>query len=105
LRGRVLDAGPEAGARDFLARPEGSRAETLAGNQSQVLADRGDLDAALERARERVAADPQLVADVWAVFHLIPDEIEFWQADAERRHVRLRYQLAAGAWTRDVLWP
>jgi pyridoxamine 5'-phosphate oxidase len=105
LRGRVLDAGVEAGARDFLARSEGSRAETLAGNQSQVLPAAGDLDAALEDARARIAADPQLTAEDWALYHLIPDEIEFWQADRDRRHVRLRYLLHDTAWKRDVLWP
>ena len=39
IRGRVLDGGAEAAARDFLARPDGSRAESLAGSQSQILQD------------------------------------------------------------------
>jgi pyridoxamine 5'-phosphate oxidase len=105
LRGRVLDGGPEEAARDFLARPEGSRAESLLGNQSQVLENPADLDAGLVEARARVVADPELTPGHWALFHLVPDEVEFWQADAERRHVRLRYQLAGTRWKRQLLWP
>jgi pyridoxamine 5'-phosphate oxidase len=105
LRGRVLDGGPEAAARDFLSRPEASRAESLVAHQSEVLRDRADLDVALEEAQRRVAADPELVPDQWTVYHLVPDEVEFWQADRQRRHVRLRYAVSGQRWTRQLLWP
>jgi len=105
LRGRILDGGSDDAARDFLARPEGSRAESFAGNQSQVLTDPADLDAALEEARAQVSADPTLDPEHWALYHLVPDEIEFWQADRERRHVRLRYTLEVQRWTKALLWP
>jgi pyridoxamine 5'-phosphate oxidase len=105
LRGRVLDGGPEEAARDFLARPSGSRAESLVGHQSEVLGDPAELDAALEEARARTQADPELVPEHWALFGLAPDEVEFWQADAERCHTRLRYALASGRWDRRRLWP
>ena len=105
LRGRVVDAGPEAAARDFLARPPASRAESLLGNQSAPLADPADLDEALAAAQARIEADPELVAEHWTVYHLLPDEVEFWQADARRRHTRLQYRLEAGRWTRRALWP
>ncbi len=105
IRGRVTDAGPAASARDFLARPVGSRAEALAGRQSDVLTHPQDLDDALAEARSRVEADRKLVAEHWTLYHLIPDEIEFWQADPERRHTRLRYVLQDSRWTQQALWP
>jgi pyridoxamine 5'-phosphate oxidase len=105
LRGRVLEGTPAEAARDFLARGNDSRAESLVGNQSAVLIDRAGLDAALEEARVRVTADPQLVPEHWALYHLIPDEVEFWQADPARRHVRLRYALIDQRWRRELLWP
>ncbi|HEY4277974.1 MAG TPA: pyridoxal 5'-phosphate synthase [Conexibacter sp.] len=105
LRGRVLGAGAEASARDYLARPLGSRAETLAGNQSAILDDPADVEAAVERARDELAADPALVPEHWGLYRLLPDEVEFWQADAERRHIRLTYRLTGGAWQRHRLWP
>jgi pyridoxamine 5'-phosphate oxidase len=105
LRGRVLDAGPEAAADDFLARPAGARIAALASRQSEVLASPSDLEGALAEAEERVADDPQALAEHWTVFHLVPDEVEFFQADPERRHVRLRYALRDGRWQRERLWP
>jgi len=105
LSGRVLDAGTEAAFQDFLARSDGSRAESLIGNQGQILHDPDDLRVALDGAYARVRADPQLVPEHWALYHLIPDEVEFWQADHERRHVRLRYQLTGQRWARQRLWP
>ena len=105
LRGRILDAGAEAAARDFLARPVDARVEALAGRQSEVLDDPGDLVAAAETARRQVEADPELVPEHWALYHLVPDEVEFWQGDPARRHVRLHYRFVHDAWTRDVLWP
>ncbi len=105
LRGRVLDSGSQQAARDFLARPESSRAESLLGHQSQVLDDPADLDAALDDARDQIAVDPALVPGHWVLYQLVPDEMEFWQADPDRRHLRLHYQLVENRWTRTLLWP
>ncbi|NEC78099.1 oxidase, partial [Streptomyces sp. SID7958] len=57
----------------------------------------------------------------WTLYRLRPDEVEFFQGDARRRHVRLRYrrvtedagdtgtagagERAAERWTRELLWP
>jgi pyridoxamine 5'-phosphate oxidase len=105
LRGRVADGDREAAARDFLARPEESRAESLHGRQSQRLDDRAELDAAFEEGMSRVSAEPELVPEHWAVYRLVPDEVEFWQGRADRRHVRLRYRRSGQGWTRTPLWP
>ena|SRR5437870_2078349 len=105
LRGRILDGGPEAAARDYLARTPDARLESFAGRQSEVLEDPGDLAAAHDEARRRLDDEPDLVPEHWVLYHLVPDEVEFWQADPARRHVRLRYLLADGAWRRQALWP
>jgi pyridoxamine 5'-phosphate oxidase len=105
IRGRVLAAGDERSAADFLARSRGARAEALAGVQSEVLGDQAELDAALEEASRRIARAPDVVAEEWTVYGLAADEIEFWQAHPERRHVRLRYRLCDGVWITERLWP
>jgi pyridoxamine 5'-phosphate oxidase len=105
LRGRVLDSGPSEAARDFLARSRGSRAASLIGNQSQPLDHEEALAAALREAELRLDSEPMLVPEHWALFHLIPDEVEFWQADPDRRHVRLRYGFADERWSKQRLWP
>jgi pyridoxamine 5'-phosphate oxidase len=104
VRGTVAPAGAERSAADFLARSPQSRAESLTGRQSDVLADPAELDTALQEARARLAATPDLVGD-WTLYALTAAEVEFWQADDQRRHTRLRYQRAGPAWTRCRLWP
>ncbi len=105
VRGRIVDAGAEEAARDFLARSAASRAESWAGNQSQVLNAAEELEASFDETRERIAAEPDAVPEHWARYDLLADEVEFWQADPDRRHIRLSYQLRAGAWARQRLWP
>jgi pyridoxamine 5'-phosphate oxidase len=104
-RGRVTEADGDAARRDFLARPEPSRAESLHGKQSQRLDDRAELDAAFEEGLRRVGDDPELVPEHWTVYQLVPVEIEFWQGRPDRRHVRLRYRQLREGWARELLWP
>jgi pyridoxamine 5'-phosphate oxidase len=105
VRGRVLAAGPERSAADFLARSSGARREALAGIQSEVLRDPADLEEALRTAGKLIEDEPGVVAQEWTVYGLAADEVEFWQAHPERRHVRLRYLLREGSWWREQLWP
>lgn len=105
VRGTARAADPGVSRQDFLARPEGSRIATLAGRQSAVLADRAELDRELADVRARLAADPGLVAESHTVYAVAPETVEFWQADRERRHVRLRYRRTEGGWERELLWP
>lgn len=105
VRGRVIDAGADRSAADFLARSEGARAEALAGTQSQVLSDPNDLEEALREAGDLIERNPGAVDEEWTLYGLAADEVEFWQAHPERRHVRLRYLLRDGSWERTQLWP
>jgi pyridoxamine 5'-phosphate oxidase len=34
-----------------------------------------------------------------------PDEVEFFQGDARRRHVRLNYRREGDGWVTELLWP
>ncbi len=105
VRGQVLEAGAERSAADFLARSSGARAEALAGTQSEVLSDPSDLEEALREAGDLIERDPEVVDEQWTVYGLAADEVEFWQAHPERRHIRLRYLLCDGSWERAQLWP
>jgi pyridoxamine 5'-phosphate oxidase len=105
VRGRVLPAGADRSAADFLARSAAARAEALAGTQSEVLGSRDDLQGALREATRLIERRPQTVAEEWSLYGLAADEVEFWQAHPERRHVRVRYLLRAGAWSQEQLWP
>jgi len=105
VRGPVAPAGAGPSAADFLARSPRARAESLPGRQSEVLADPAEARTALRAARERLAADPDLVAADWTLYALTADEVEFWQAGEQHRHTRLRYERAGAAWTIVRLWP
>jgi len=98
VRGAVVAAEAEVSAQDFLARGPGARAEALLARQSQPLV--GELP-------ELDVPPPDLVAEHWTVYEVVADEVEFWQADADRRHVRLRYlrESAGAGWTTERLWP
>jgi len=105
IRGVAAPAGAEASAADFLARPPDSRAAALIGHQSQPLNDPAELDEAFRQSRAEIDADPGLVGPGWTLYALTAAEVEFWQADHQRRHLRLRYQRTANGWARQLLWP
>jgi pyridoxamine 5'-phosphate oxidase len=105
IQGRAASTGESASAADFLARPEGSRASGLVGRQSLPMASAEEHRAALALARERIAADPGMVAKPWTVYAVRAETVEFWQASHDRSHVRLRYEEDATAWRKVRLWP
>ncbi|WP_023588072.1 pyridoxine/pyridoxamine 5'-phosphate oxidase [Streptomyces thermolilacinus] len=107
LRGPVAPGTAEEAYADLHARTTGALAAALTGNQSAPLASARDLAEASEAAWERAASEPSAHAPTWTVYRLVPEEAEFFQGDAGRRHVRLRYDRASpGApWSRGLLWP
>jgi pyridoxamine 5'-phosphate oxidase len=105
VRGPIGPTTPAESARDFRERPPAGRAECLVGRQSEVLADPAELAAAAVAARAAVDADPDLVPPQWTRYLLAPHTVEFWQADHDRQHVRLRYRRVARNWQRERLWP
>jgi pyridoxamine 5'-phosphate oxidase len=74
--------------------------------QSQRLDRHADVDEAVAEAVAKLDAEPELVASGWTLYTLRADEVEFWQADPDRRHLRLRYaRTASDEWTKELLWP
>lgn len=108
LRGRVV-TGTEGEAYDDLhARSTGAVASALVGRQSEVLDSVDDLNTASRAAWERARTEPGAHAPTWTLYVLRPSEVEFFQGDEQRRHLRLRYRLdeaSASGWVRQLLWP
>jgi pyridoxamine 5'-phosphate oxidase len=98
-------ANAEHSAADFLARSVTARATALMGRQSEPLGDKEELVRASAVATERITLDRSLISPEWTVYQVDADEVEFWQGDQDRRHVRLRYLRADGGWSRTLLWP
>ncbi|MFD7665428.1 pyridoxal 5'-phosphate synthase [Streptomyces sp. NPDC059788] len=119
VRGRVTEAGPEESAADLHRRSTGALAAALVGHQSEVLASYADLERASEAAWDRAQREPTAPVPSWTLYVLRPDEVEFFQGDARRRHVRINYRREGGdgdrgdgvgvgggeGWVRELLWP
>jgi pyridoxamine 5'-phosphate oxidase len=59
-----------------------------------------------EESRQDLLARPApaRTQEDWTLYTLRADEVEFWQADPERRHLRLQYLRAVeGMWTKGLL--
>jgi pyridoxamine 5'-phosphate oxidase len=105
IRGSVAPAAADDSARDFLARADSARAAALVGRQSQPLASSDEVDSALAAATEQLSDEPSAVAPGWTLYTVQADEVEFWQADPDRRHLRLQYRRTESGWTKTLLWP
>jgi pyridoxamine 5'-phosphate oxidase len=87
---------------DFLARHPKARAAAIAGHQSDPIVDEAS---ALAAATVRLEREPRYVPDDWNAWIVRPASVEFWQAGVDREQVRLRYELADGKWSRQLIWP
>ncbi|MCX3059213.1 pyridoxine/pyridoxamine 5'-phosphate oxidase [Streptomyces beihaiensis] len=105
VRGPVRTAPADVAHRDLHARSTGALASALVGHQSQPLASYEELEHASDAAWERARREPDAMAPSWTVYDLAPDEVEFFQGDARRRHIRLKYRRVDGNWLRELLWP
>jgi pyridoxamine 5'-phosphate oxidase len=105
VRGPVALAPPEEARADLHARSTGALAAALTGRQSELLRSREELAQASEAAWERAQREPEATVPSWTLYRLRPDEVEFFQGDARRRHVRLRYRRVQEGWARELLWP
>ncbi|MCX4675097.1 pyridoxal 5'-phosphate synthase [Streptomyces sp. NBC_01433] len=105
VRGPVTACTPAESRADLHARSTGALASALTGSQSAVLGSGEELTRAADAAWERARAEPDAEVETWTRYVVAPEKVEFFQGDAGRRHVRLRYRREADAWVRELLWP
>ncbi|MFE1025474.1 pyridoxal 5'-phosphate synthase [Streptomyces sp. NPDC058818] len=106
LRGPVAVAPADQARADLHARSTGALAAALTGRQSADLDSPDELARASEAAWERAGREPDAPVPSWTLYRLLPDEAEFFQGDARRRHVRLAYRRTEeGGWDTRLLWP
>lgn len=95
VRGSVDTASPEESAADLHRRSPGALAAALVGRQSEVLDSPEELERASRAAWERARREPTADVPSWTLYVLRAEEVEFFQGDALRRHVRLNYRLTS----------
>ncbi|MCB9531883.1 MAG: pyridoxamine 5'-phosphate oxidase [Myxococcales bacterium] len=98
---RVTDAEADA---YFATRPRDSQLGAWASNQSQPVASRADLEAAMADADARF---PDVVPRPphWGGYRLLPHRVELWQGRAGRLHDRVEYRRQLDGWRLRRLAP
>ncbi|MER6413205.1 pyridoxine/pyridoxamine 5'-phosphate oxidase [Streptomyces humidus] len=107
VRGPVASAPSDEAQADLHARSTGALAAALTGRQSETLASPQELAHASEAAWEHARRNPAAKSPTWTLYRLRPDEVEFFQGDERRRHVRLAYRREPDGegWSQRLLWP
>jgi pyridoxamine 5'-phosphate oxidase len=100
---RVTDAESDA---YFAGRPPGSQLGAWASPQSQIIADRAELERRLAEVAAAYASGRVPRPPFWGGFRVVPEVIEFWQQQPDRLHDRLRYmRQQSGGWQLQRLGP
>jgi pyridoxamine 5'-phosphate oxidase len=88
----------------FYSRPLGSRIGAIVSPQSQVIADRAELETQA-KILEDYSEDLLRRPENWGGYKLLPDYIEFWQGRSNRLHDRLAFCLENNNWSLKRLAP
>ena len=105
IEGTVSRISVAESASYFKTRPLGSRIAAWASRQSEVLADRQELERRYKTKQEEFAGREIPLPDFWGGYRLNPDAIEFWQGRANRLHDRLHFRRSDSGWVSEWLYP
>jgi pyridoxamine 5'-phosphate oxidase len=89
----------------FATRARDSQIGAWASPQSRPIPSRGELEALVDDAEQRFAADPIPRPPHWGGYVLRPETVEFWQGQVARLHDRFRYTRTEEGWRIERLAP
>lgn len=106
IRGVIEKLPEKASERYFASRPRESQVGAWASNQSEVLADRQELESRFEKLFSQFDGKKVPRPKHWGGYRVKPLEIEFWQGRPSRLHDRLLFKKSrSGKWTLSRLNP
>ncbi|MEY3852725.1 MAG: Pyridoxine/pyridoxamine 5-phosphate oxidase [Verrucomicrobiota bacterium] len=98
ITGSLIKTSEEESVTYFARRPYGSQLGALASDQSDIIADRGVLEARLADLKAKHPEGQVPRPPHWGGYRLVPISFEFWQGRTNRLHDRFHYTLNKGVW-------
>jgi pyridoxamine 5'-phosphate oxidase len=105
VTGSVTKTSIEDNERYFRSRPIASQLGAWASRQSEVVADRAQLERQFEAARVKFGETNVPLPPHWGGYCVYPKNIEFWQGRRSRLHDRFRYARDHQGWRVERLSP
>jgi pyridoxamine 5'-phosphate oxidase len=105
VEGPVIRVEPAESDEYFASRPRGSQLGAHASAQSQPVADRAALEAAVAEVTATYEGAEVPRPPSWGGYRLVPERFEFWQNREDRLHDRLVYERSGNAWTLTRIQP
>jgi pyridoxamine 5'-phosphate oxidase len=100
IEGRVERVDADESDAYWETRPPASRRSAAASRQSQPIASRDKLEAAVAAQPDEPARPPY-----WGCYRLVPSSYEFWQHRDNRLHDRRLFTRGSEGWTETLLQP
>ncbi len=98
ITGSLIKTSEEESLAYFAKRPYGSQLGALASDQSDIVADRKDLESRLAALKVKHPEGQVPKPLHWGGYRLIPSSFEFWQGRTNRLHDRFKFTLKRGVW-------
>lgn len=106
IRGRVEKLSREENILYWNSRPRGSQISGAASMQSHSMAAREDFFEQMRNVEMDANGGDIECPENWGGYRLIAEEYEFWQAQANRNHIRVSYRKATEVtWSKTWLQP